>query len=108
MSHRLTYLCGSLLFAASAAASAAPDTTVTLNVLSDAGPGASAGTVTISETKHGIVFTPALKGIAPGVHGFHVHENGSSATTEKDGNLVFQLGFRHQEAIFSRQLQSIP
>ena len=88
MNHRLTYLCGGLLLAASAAASASPDMTVTLNVLSEAGPGASAGTVTISDSKHGVVFTPALKGIAPDMRGFHVHENGSCATADKDGKPV--------------------
>ncbi|NML63553.1 superoxide dismutase [Cu-Zn] SodC2 [Massilia sp. RP-1-19] len=88
MTHRLTYLCAGLLLAASASASASPDMTVTLNVLSESGPGASVGTVTISDSKHGVVFTPSLKGIAPGVHGFHVHENGSCATAEKDGKPV--------------------
>lgn len=88
MNHRLTYLCGSLLLATGSAASAAPDMTVTMNVLSEAGPGASAGTVSISDSKHGVVFTPALKGIAPGLHGFHVHENASCATAEKDGKKV--------------------
>lgn len=87
MNHRLASLCGGLLLATSAAAGAA-DLTVTLNVLSEAGPGASAGTVTVSESKHGLVFTPALNGIAPGLHGFHVHENGSCATAEKDGKKV--------------------
>lgn len=88
MNHRLTNLCGAMLLAASSVATAAPDMTVTLNVLSEAGPGASVGTVAISENKHGVVFTPSLKGMEPGVHGFHVHENGSCATGEKDGKRV--------------------
>ena len=88
MKQRLTYFCGGILLAASAAATAAPDMTVTLNVLSDAGPGASAGTVVIIDSKHGLVFTPSLKGISPGLHGFHVHENGSCANAEKDGKRV--------------------
>ena len=31
------------------------------------------------------MFTPALKGLAPGVHGFHVHQNANCAPGLKDG-----------------------
>ena len=93
MKHRLGYLRAARRVAAMAVCAAgvtgaahAADASVTLNVLSEAGPGASAGTVTLSETPYGVVFTPALTGIAPGLHGFHVHEKGSCATApNKDG-----------------------
>lgn len=35
------------------------------------------GTITLSQTKYGVLFTPDLHGVAPGVHGFHIHENPS-------------------------------
>jgi len=60
----------------------------TMNAVSDAGVGKSTGTVTISETKYGLVFTPKLDGLPPGVHGFHVHENKSCDTNQKDGKPV--------------------
>lgn len=87
MKHHLARLCGGVLLAVSAAAGAA-DHAVTLNVLSEAGPGAGVGTVTLSETAHGVVLTPALKGLTPGLHGFHVHEKGSCATSQNDGKAV--------------------
>ncbi len=35
------------------------------------------GIVTITETPYGLLFMPQLKGLAPGVHGFHIHQNSS-------------------------------
>ena len=39
--------------------------------------GAAIGTVRIVETPYGLVFYPQLKGLAPSMHGFHVHETAS-------------------------------
>lgn len=61
---------------------------VVMKVASASGDGASLGTVAIAETPQGVVFTPALSGLAPGVHGFHVHEKGSCAPELKDGKMV--------------------
>jgi len=62
--------------------------TVPMSMVDDKGIGKQVGTVTISETPYGLVFTPAVKGLPPGLHGFHVHENPSCATNEKDGKPV--------------------
>lgn len=62
--------------------------TVTLNIVDAAGIGASIGVVTLSQTPYGVVFTPALEGLPPGLHGFHVHEKGSCEPMEKDGKPV--------------------
>lgn len=86
MKHRVTVIFAGTLLASGAVTAA--DLRVTMNAVTDAGIGASAGTVVVSETKHGLVFTPALTGVAPGLHGFHVHEKGSCAPSEKDGKQV--------------------
>lgn len=39
--------------------------------------GTAAGTVDAKQTPYGVLFTPDLHGLAPGVHGFHVHESPS-------------------------------
>ncbi len=39
------------------------------------GHGKKLGIVVADETNYGVVFTPNLKGLPPGVHGFHIHEN---------------------------------
>lgn len=64
------------------------DITVQMNAADEKGTGKSLGRVVISESKYGLVFTPELTGLKPGLHGFHVHENPSCAAAEKDGKSV--------------------
>ncbi len=66
----------------------AADLEVTMNEATDTGVGEAAGEIKISETPYGLLFTPDLKGLKPGVHGFHVHENPSCDAAEKDGKTV--------------------
>ncbi|SUT90549.1 superoxide dismutase [[Actinobacillus] rossii] len=49
------------------------------------------GFVSVTESKYGLVFTPELKGLTAGVHGFHIHENPSCDAKEKDGKLTAGL-----------------
>lgn len=49
--------------------------TVTMNFTAPEGIGKPAGTIQVTETKYGLLFTPNLKGMSPGIHGFHVHIN---------------------------------
>lgn len=37
--------------------------------------GKQAGTILVSETPYGLLFTPDLHSLQPGIHGFHVHQN---------------------------------
>lgn len=78
------------LLTLSAAASAA-DLSVTLNAVTEAGTGKPLGSVVVSETPYGLVFTPSLEGLPPGVHGFHVHDKPSCAAADKDGKPVAAL-----------------
>lgn len=59
--------------------------TIRMNFVDENGIGASAGTVTVTESKYGLVFTPELAGLPAGLHGFHLHENPSCLPGEKDG-----------------------
>lgn len=77
-----------LLLASMSTASAFADVSVPMNLVNDKGIGESVGQVTISESKYGMVFTPSLKGLMPGLHGFHLHENPSCDPKEKDGKMV--------------------
>lgn len=69
-------------------AAAAADMVVPMNFVNDKGVGASVGQVTVSESKYGLVFTPALTGLPPGIHGFHVHQNPDCRPMAKDGKMV--------------------
>jgi superoxide dismutase, Cu-Zn family len=62
--------------------------TIKMNFVDENGIGASAGTVTVTESGYGLVFTPDLSGLPAGLHGFHVHENPSCMPGEKDGKKV--------------------
>lgn len=64
---------------------------ITMNLVDENGLGASVGQVAVTESKYGLVFTPALSGLPPGLHGFHVHENPSCLPKEKDGKKVAAL-----------------
>ncbi|HXW60557.1 MAG TPA: superoxide dismutase family protein, partial [Myxococcota bacterium] len=57
----------------------AAEMTVNMYTTVDKGKGEPVGTVTIKETEYGLLFTPDLKKLGEGAHGFHVHENPSCA-----------------------------
>lgn len=71
-----------------ASAAAADDLVVSMQTVGEKGIGISAGYVTITESKYGLVFTPSLQGLTPGVHGFHLHQNPSCGPKDKDGKPV--------------------
>lgn len=71
---------------ASSVAYAAPD--ITMNMVNEKGVGASIGTVAATDSKYGLVLTPSLRGLPPGLYGFHVHQNPSCDPKEKDGKMV--------------------
>lgn len=70
------------------AANVFADVVVPMNLVDEKGVGVGVGQVTISESKYGLVFTPTLKGLSPGIHGFHLHQNASCEPKEKDGKIV--------------------
>lgn len=63
-------------------------TTVPLALVDASGAARPIGTVALTESAYGLVFTPALSGLPAGAHGFHVHEKGSCAAQESNGTTV--------------------
>ena len=53
----------------------AAELSVPMNTVDAKGTGAALGVVTVTESSYGLVFTPKLSGLTPGLHGFHVHQN---------------------------------
>ncbi|SHH43321.1 superoxide dismutase family protein [Desulfofustis glycolicus] len=62
--------------------------TVPMHTVDENGVGAGVGQVVLSESAYGLVLTPELSGLAPGLHGFHVHETPDCSPAEKDGKMV--------------------
>lgn len=60
---------------------------VPINLVNQSGVGQSVGQVTITESKYGVVFTPFLKNLTPGVHGFHLHQEPSCEPKAKAGKM---------------------
>jgi Cu-Zn family superoxide dismutase len=77
------------LMACGAAQAATVD--VEMNLVTGQGIGQDIGKVVISETPYGLLFTPDLKALPAGMHGFHVHEKGSCEPGMKDGKAVAAL-----------------
>ncbi|HKN01118.1 MAG TPA: superoxide dismutase [Cu-Zn] SodC [Candidatus Binataceae bacterium] len=57
----------------------------TVNSISATGVGPSIGTVTFADSKWGLMVTPDLSGLTPGVHGFHIHEKPACGPAEHEG-----------------------
>lgn len=66
---------------------AVADTVVPMHMATEAGAGAGVGSITIAESAYGLVFSPALRGLPPGIHGFHVHQNPDCGPAEKAGKM---------------------
>jgi Cu-Zn family superoxide dismutase len=77
-----------VLAAALVSAGAWAGSEITLNMVDEKGVGAEIGTVQATDSKYGLVLTPSLRGLPPGLHGFHVHQNPSCDAKEKDGKIV--------------------
>ncbi len=85
--HRLLALAAALLLVGATGAPAA-DLAIQVNALGEEEAGKAIGTITVSENKFGLLFTPEVAELAPGLHGFHVHQNADCGSAEKDGKKV--------------------
>jgi Cu-Zn family superoxide dismutase len=73
------------LLAATAGVMAQQQLSVDVNRISSSGVGDKIGTIDITESKSGVNFKVAVKGLPPGTRGFHVHEKGDCGSAMKDG-----------------------
>ena len=64
------------------------DMVVDIHAIDDTGMGSSLGTIAVSATPYGTLFSPELTGLTPGLHGFHVHENPNCSAAVKGGKTV--------------------
>lgn len=62
----------------------AQNMTVNMELLSPNG-NSKIGTIGLKDSDFGLVLTPNLTSLTPGMHGFHVHQTGSCAAVTKEG-----------------------
>ncbi len=53
------------------------ETTIPMYLVAPQGHGKEIGTISATDSPYGLVLTPHLTGLTPGLHGFHVHQNSS-------------------------------
>ncbi len=64
---------------------------VELHLLTAEGSGDAVGAVGLTDTPYGLLLTPNLSQLEAGIHGFHIHANGSCDPAEKEGKMVAGL-----------------
>lgn len=64
---------------------------ITLQHVAADGSPTPAGTVRVVVTPYGLAFYPALQGLSPGLHGFHVHQNPACGPGQQNGKAVAGL-----------------
>jgi len=86
----ITALLTAILICSTASAA---DKTISIEVksINENGVAQSIGTVVASESPYGILFTPNLKDLPPGLRGFHIHQNPNCEPGEQDGKQVAGL-----------------
>ena len=71
-----------------ASAAQGEEITISLNQVTPEGTGKAVGTVTFRNHQHGLLIIPDLRGLTPGPHGAHIHENPDCGPSESHGKVV--------------------
>lgn len=87
MKHAL--LTTTILAAAISGSAFAKDIEIKVHQVDAQGTAAELGSIAVSETDYGLLFTPKLSDLTPGLHGFHVHQHPDCGpSTNDDGKVV--------------------
>ncbi|MFP8965771.1 superoxide dismutase [Cu-Zn] SodC [Pokkaliibacter sp. CJK22405] len=87
MKRKLWFLAGVVALASSQSV-LAETLDVDMYRVSKDGIGEPVGHVQITETRYGLEFTPDLKGLKPGPHGFHIHAKGNCEVMAEGDKII--------------------
>ena len=79
------FVIGFCLVAVLAGVGYAGEIVLQIHEVTGQGVGKTIGTVTAADNQYGLLLTPRLTGLVPGIHGFHVHQNADCGHVMKDG-----------------------
>ena len=71
--------------------SIAAEKVIQINMVNDQGIGKDIGEVTVTDSPYGLILTPQLRDLPPGLHGFHVHEKPDCSHAMKEGKHIAAL-----------------
>jgi len=66
----------------------AEDMVIKMQLVNEQGVGKEIGAITASDSKYGLLLTPQLSDLSPGLHGFHVHDKPDCSHAMKEGKAV--------------------
>jgi Cu-Zn family superoxide dismutase len=87
----LTKIMTGLILAVAAPVALAAGIKISMHHIDANGVGKTVGTIRAQDSSEGLVLMTDLKGLPPGEHGFHVHENPNCSASEKDGKMTAGL-----------------
>jgi len=61
---------------------------IRVQLVNEHGAGKEIGTISATDSKYGLILTPQLSDLSPGIHGFHVHDKPDCNPVIKDGKAV--------------------
>jgi Cu-Zn family superoxide dismutase len=64
------------------------DMVIDMRAIDKTGIGSSIGTIAVTSSPYGSIFTPSLNKLTPGLHGFHIHQNPDCSTAVKGGKTI--------------------
>ena len=83
-----TILASILVVALTAGAAYCEELAVEIYLVNDTGVGEKIGTVRVTDTAYGALFTPQLAKLPSGLHGFHLHEHPVCECAAQDGKMT--------------------
>jgi len=69
----------------------ADERVIRINLVTEHGVGGEIGTITAKDSGFGLILTPRLSNLPPGIHGFHVHQNPDCNCMMAEGKSVAGL-----------------
>lgn len=72
---------------------------IQMNLVNERGLGENIGTITVIDSKYGLMLSPQLSNLPPGIHGFHIHQNPDCGTMTMDKPMAASAAGGHYDPL---------